>query len=62
MKELYPFQKEVVRETLKHIAHDRNPIIVAPTGAGKTVMIVQVVKNLLSQQKSVFFYATEPSF
>lgn len=54
--ELRPYQESTVNETVAHILGGRRPLIVAPTGAGKSVMSNAVVERLLEQLRE-----TEPA-
>jgi DNA repair protein RadD len=55
MMDLYEFQLEAVVQILVALEDGRNPLLVAPTGSGKTVIISRVIAHL--EHKHVLFLA-----
>lgn len=54
--ELYPYQKDLVKSLYACIRKGEKRIcLYAPTGAGKTVIICQVIKDALSKQRNILF-------
>ena len=51
MIDLYPFQRQVIAEVEQH----QKPLIVAPTGSGKTVMASEIIRR--AENKHVLFFA-----
>ena len=41
---LHDFQQQIINETLQAIAARKNPLIVSPTGSGKTVMFCELLR------------------
>jgi superfamily II DNA or RNA helicase len=55
---LHPYQHDVVAEFERKIAEGiRRIIIVAPTGAGKTIVAAEIIKRATAQHKKVLFLA-----
>lgn len=44
MFDLRPYQRKLVDETIVHMAEGGAPCLIAPTGAGKTVMMAEIVR------------------
>jgi superfamily II DNA or RNA helicase len=58
MMELRPYQDEVVDEFERKVAEGiRRIIIVAPTGAGKTVIAAEIIKRAAAKSQRVLFLA-----
>lgn len=57
MHTLRPYQSRAVATTLASVAAARNPILVAPTGSGKTVMGCAIVREYTEQEKRVLWLA-----
>lgn len=46
MRRLYPFQLDCVNEIMDTLDRGQDPLLISPTGSGKTTMWAKVVKNL----------------
>lgn len=52
---LHPFQRDAIDQIKISVrAGSRRPLLVAPTGAGKTVMFCHITANFFAAQKTVF--------
>ena len=50
MIKLRPYQEEAIESTLKYFQEEEgNPLIVLPTGTGKSVVIADFCKRILTQ-------------
>ena len=57
MIELRPYQRDVVAECDRVIARDRSPLLVAPTGSGKTVIATAIIHAAIKSDKRVLVLA-----
>ena len=58
MTDLRPYQSLVIAKCNRVIATgQRQPLIVAPTGAGKTVIAAAIIKTALAEQRRVLVLA-----
>ena len=55
--ELYPYQRDVIAEFDRTREHKRRIILVAPTGAGKTVIGADIIRSFVRTAKSVLVLA-----
>lgn len=56
---LRPYQRSAIDSTYDYLASGKgeNPLIVAPTGAGKTAIIAQIVKDALKWDGRIIILA-----
>jgi superfamily II DNA or RNA helicase len=54
---LRDYQHEAVERLEAELAADRNPLLVAPTGSGKTVVLAALIRRLLSRGQRLVFLA-----
>jgi len=58
MKKLRDYQEAAVKDCLLSLSREVNPLLVAPTGAGKTVMAAEIMRRWQEQHgREVFFFA-----
>jgi DNA repair protein RadD len=55
--ELRPYQRDVIAEFDRTREHTRRIILVAPTGAGKTVIGAEIIRSFVRRAKSVLVLA-----
>jgi superfamily II DNA or RNA helicase len=56
--ELFPYQQDVVAEFERKVAEGlRRIIIVAPTGAGKTIVAAEIIRRVTAQHRKILFLA-----
>ena len=47
----HDYQQKTINETLNHLMHGRHPLTIAPTGAGKTWMMMGIIRSFLMRAK-----------
>lgn len=52
--QLRPRQKQMVDKALKALNHKQNTLCVAPTGAGKTIMMASIVGEYIKKGRERF--------
>jgi superfamily II DNA or RNA helicase len=57
MRELRPYQQDVIAAFERAVAFGRRVIIVAPTGAGKTVIAAEIIRRKLATRQKVLVLA-----
>jgi superfamily II DNA or RNA helicase len=57
MIELRPYQIDAVDRAMQALAAGERPIIVSPTGSGKTVIICEIIKRLVAAHKRILVLA-----
>jgi superfamily II DNA or RNA helicase len=50
------YQNEYIQQARAAIAEHKKILLVAPTGAGKTAIIVEIIKNTITKNKTIFFF------
>jgi DNA repair protein RadD len=50
------YQEQYIQQARAAIAQYKKILLVAPTGAGKTAIIVEIIKNTITKNKTIFFF------
>jgi superfamily II DNA or RNA helicase len=53
---LRSYQEQYIQEARAAIAQHKKILLVAPTGAGKTAIIVEIIKNTITKNKTIYFF------
>lgn len=50
------YQQQYIQQARAAIATHKKILLVAPTGAGKTAIIVEIIKNTITKNKTIYFF------